>query len=200
MKLRSVAGSLAFLIVLVLSWLSAGVVWLYMTENGTQRVLIAAMVAFLGTSTAFIVYYAIVSVFKRDEGAMVVILILVLLVLLPVLSMFYSGRVTYARFGLTVYGAIPVPALDITIRPNGVLWFRDKSHFISVNEVRPLCASGVEALIIGTGWEGRARVDPAIYELPGIKTYVLRTPDAFELYNQFKSAGRKVALLAHATC
>jgi hypothetical protein len=200
MKLRSVAASLAFLIVLAMSWLSAGIVWLYMTEYGAQRVLIAVLTAFLGTGTAFIAYYVVFGIFKRDGGAMVVILILVLLVLLPVLSMFYSGRVTYARFGLTVYGAIPVPLLDITIRPNGLLWFRDKSHFVSINEVQPLLAPGTEALIIGIGWENRVKVDPAIYELAGVKVYALSTPEAFELYNQFRSSGRRVALLAHSSC
>jgi hypothetical protein len=200
MKLRTLAGSLAFIIVLVMALLVASAIWLYLTEYGVQRVIVAGLTAFLGIGTAFIAYFVIVANFKRDSSAMMVILILLLLVLIPALSMFYSGKVTYARFGLTVYGAIPIPVLDITVRPNGLLWFRDKSHFVSVNEVRPLLDPGVETLIIGNGWEGRVKVDPAVFELPGVTVYVLRTPDAFDLFNQFKSTGRKVALLAHTSC
>lgn len=200
MKLRTLAGSLAFVIVLAIALLVAGIVWLYLTEYGIQRVIVAGLIAFLGTGMAFVAYSVIVSNFKQDASAVIVILILLLLVLIPALSMFYSGKVTYARFGLTVYGAIPIPVLDITVRPNGVLWFRDKSHFVSVNQVRPLLAPGVETLIIGNGWEGRVKVDPAVFELPGVTVYVLPTPDAYNLFNQFKSTGRQAALLAHSSC
>jgi hypothetical protein len=200
MKLRNVAAGMAFIIVLVMSLLAASVAWFYLTEYATQRALATALIAFLGAGAAFIAYAVIVSNFKRDASAMAVILVLFLLILIPILSMFYSGKVTYARFNLTVYGAIPIPVLDVTVRPSGALWFRDKSHFVSVNEVRRLLASDVKTVIIGTGWEGRVQVDPAIHELQGVQVHVLRTPDAFDLFNELKSAGHRLVLLAHSSC
>jgi hypothetical protein len=200
MKLRNLAGGLAFTIVLIFSLLAAGVVWLYTTEYGILRLIAAVLIAFVGAGVAFIAYVVIKGNFRRDQGAIAVILVLLLLILIPLLSMFYSGKVTYARSGLTVYGAIPIPFLDITVDSSGMLWFRDKTHFISVNEVRLLLTPDTEALIIGTGWEGRANVDPAVYELPGVKCHVLRTPEAFDLFNKYVAEGKKVALLAHSSC
>ena len=114
--------------------------------------------------------------------------------------MFYPGKVTYARFGLTVYGVIPISSLDVTVGPGSLLWFRDKSHFISVDEVEPLLSPETDVLLIGTGWHGAARVDPAVQELAGIELRVLQTPAAFELFNELVSSGRRVALIAHSTC
>jgi hypothetical protein len=200
MKLRNLAGSLALLIVLGFSLLASAVVWLYTTEYGIQRTIATVLIAFVGSGVSLMAYIVIKGNFRDDASALVVILVLILLILIPILSMFYSGKVTYSRFGLTVYGAIPIPFLDITVDPNGLLWFRDKTHFISVNEVRSLLAPDTEALIIGTGWEGRVKVDPAIYELAGVKLHVLRTPEAFDLFNRYVSEGRTVVLLAHSSC
>ncbi len=126
--------------------------------------------------------------------------VLIALVLAPALSMIVPGRVTYARFGLTVYGLIPVPMLDITISRHGMLGFRDKSHFIALDEIRPLLTPDVRVLVIGTGWDGMAQVDPAIANSLGIEVCILRTPQAFELFNHYRSEGHRVVLVAHSTC
>jgi hypothetical protein len=93
-----------------------------------------------------------------------------------------------------------VPTLDVTVGPHGGLWFRDKSHTLSIEEVEPLLSPEVEALIIGTGWHGAVQVDPAVKEIEGIEVHLLRTPAAFDLFNGYMSRGRTVVLIAHSTC
>jgi hypothetical protein len=122
------------------------------------------------------------------------------LVLLPIASTVYPGRITYDRFGLTVYGLLPIPYLDVTINRYGVLWFRTKTHEMRVEEVQPLVTSDVEIVVIGIGWDRLVRVDPAVRQLAGGAVEVLATPDAFARYNQLRNQGRRVVLLAHTTC
>ena len=116
------------------------------------------------------------------------------MLLAPLLSMVWPGRITYARFGLTVYGIIPVPLLDITVGPHGGLWFRDKSHFISTTEVQSLLSPDVEVVVIGIGWNSVVNVAPAIRNLEEAEIHILPTPAAFEFFNQCVSEGRKVVL------
>ncbi len=198
--MKRIAGILAGIVILCVPVLAAGVVWTYLTEHGPRRFAVAIAIAAIGASLAVLVYLLVQRGCKRRRCPLIVLSLLVVLLLLPALSMFYPGQVTYARFGLTVYGAIPVPALDITVGPRGFLWFRDKSHFISVEEVRPLLSPDVKALVVGTGWQGAVTVDPAIEEIEGVEVYVLRTPAAFDLFNKCVSAGKKCVLIAHSTC
>ena len=112
----------------------------------------------------------------------------------------FFHRITFARFGCTLYGLIPIPTLDITVGPNGGLGFRKKTHLLTMDEVKPVLKPGVELLIIGIGWEEQMKVEPAVRELPGIDIQILPTPDAFALYNRSIRDGKKVALIAHSTC
>lgn len=61
------------------------------------------------------------------------------------------GRISYSRFGLTVYGLVPIPVLDITVNQRGVLWFRPKTHLILREEVARLLERDTEFVIIGIG-------------------------------------------------
>jgi len=63
-----------------------------------------------------------------------------------------------------------------------------------------LLSPEVEALVIGIGWDGEVRVDPAAQQMEGIEVHVLLTPAAFDLFNEYVSSGRVVVLLAHSTC
>ena len=74
------------------------------------------------------------------------------------------------------------------------------SHLVSFDEIQPLLSPDVEVLVIGIGWHSAVGVDPAIEELEGIELHILPTPDAFDLFNRYVSAGRRVALIAHSTC
>jgi hypothetical protein len=146
------------------------------------------------------VYAAIAQLCRGNRCAITVLVLLGLAVLAILASPLYYGRISYARFGLTVYGLIPVPTLDLTVGPRGGLWFRDKSHSLSLQEVEHLLSPEVETLIVGTGWEGGMHVSSAIRELSGIEIRVLRTPAAFELFNAYRSEGKTVVLIAHSTC
>jgi hypothetical protein len=199
-KARRVTGALVGIVLFALSVLVASIVWAYLTEYGLQRIALSVAIAALGTGAAVAAYLLVVRYCTGRRCSLVVVSLLVVLLLVPTLSIFYPGTVTYSRFGFTVYGVIPVPTLDITVSPGGLLWFRDKSHFISAEEIEPLLSPDVEILVIGTGWHGAARADPAIQEIEGIEVHVLQTPAAFELFNDLMLSGRRVALIAHSTC
>ena len=200
MDLRRVTGALVSIVLFAISVLIAGIVWAYLTEYGWQRFALSGAITVVGAGLAVVAYFLVVRYCKQRRCSLVVVSLLVVLLLVPALSMLYPGKVTYSRFGLAVYGVIPVPSLDITVSQGGMLWFRDKSHFISIEEVEPLLSSDTEVLVIGTGWHGAVSVDPAVQELEGLEVQVLRTPAAFDLFNELVSSGRRVALIAHSTC
>jgi hypothetical protein len=200
MKVRRATGALVGIVLFAVSVLVAGVVWAYLTEYGLQRIALSVAITVGGAGAAVAAYLLVVQYCKSRRCSLLIVSLLVVLLLVPIMSIFYPGKVTYSRFGLTVYGAIPVPSLDITVSPGGLMWFRDKSHFISIEEVEPLLTSDVEVLVIGTGWHGAAKVDPAVQEIEGAEVHILRTPVAFELFNELVSNGKRVALIAHSTC
>lgn len=109
------------------------------------------------------------------------------------------GRVTYARFGLTVYGLVPVPLLDLRIGPTGLLWFRDKTHFVSRDELAPHLDAGDE-IVVGIGWESAVQIDPAIEPSRHPNLHVLPTPEAFRLFGELRARGLRPLLIAHSTC
>ena len=110
-------------------------------------------------------------------------------------------QITYSRFGFTVYGATPIPVLDITVNRHGVLWFRPKTHQITRTELEALITPNVEVVVVGIGWDSIARLTDDAKRLgDSIDLRVLATPDAFALYNKLKANGRIVVLLAHSTC
>ncbi len=120
--------------------------------------------------------------------------------MVPIFSV-VAQRITYTRFGFTVYGGIPIPLMDITVDQNGFLWFRSKTHKITREELDALVAPGVEIVIVGIGWDSIAQLtDDAKLISTKIDLRVLPTPAAFALYNKLKAEGRKVVLLAHSTC
>lgn len=200
MELKRVTGALVGVVLFAVSVLVAGIVWAYLTEYGLQRIAVSLAIAVVGAGAAVVAYLLVVRYCRGKRCSLVIVSLLAVLLLVPTLSMLYPGKVTYSRFGLTVYGVIPVPSLDITVSPGGFLWFRDKSHFISAEEVEPLLSSDVEVLVIGTGWHGAVSVAPAVQEIDGIEVHILQTPAAFELFNELVSSGKRVALIAHSTC
>ncbi|MCA9554429.1 MAG: hypothetical protein KC933_30625, partial [Myxococcales bacterium] len=108
------------------------------------------------------------------------------------------GRINHAAFGLTVYGLVPLPLVDLTLGAHGGLHLRPKRHEITAEEVQGLRDDGAELVIIGLGWEERARLDP---RLEGDPTVVaLPTGEALEAFEQARAAGKRVALLVHTTC
>jgi hypothetical protein len=200
MALRRFVGIAVGFAVLALSALAAGVVIVYMTEYGQRRFAVAAVIAAIGAGVGILAYTLVTRACKSKKCSFAILMLLVVLLMVPILSMFYPGKITHSRFGLTVYGAIPVPSLDITVGADGILWFRDKSHYVSLEEVAAHLSSDAEVVVIGTGWHGAVQVDPAVQEIEGVEVHILRTPEAFALFNEYVSQGRKVILIAHSTC
>ncbi len=200
MKPGKVIGGAAGGVMVALSLATAGIVYAYLTEYGESRLTVAALVVAVGIGIAAAIYLLASKYCRSTRSAIIILSLLAAMLLIPLLSMVYPGRVTYARFGLTVYGIIPVPVLDITVGSNGMLWFRDKSHFISASEVQPLLSPEVKVLVIGTGWNNVLKVDPAILDIEGVEVHILPTPAAIDLFNRCVSEGRKVVLVAHSTC
>ncbi len=147
------------------------------------------------------VFYCVLTKLPDKRSVRVVAYLLVGLVIFAPLVSVVFPRVTYAQFGLTVYGITPVPVLDITVDRNGSLWFRPKTHVITRTELEALISPEVEVVIVGIGWDSVARLADDAKQLgDSIELRVVSTPAAFDLYNQLKSEGRCVVLLAHSTC
>ena len=200
MRLGTLAALLVGLAVLAASLTTAGVLWTCLTEYGVAARALVAAVAALGTGAAAVAFALLRRRCRSCRQGLAAILLLAVLVLPPAGCMLYPGRITYARFGLTVYNLLPVPFLDVTVSAQGRLWFRDKTHWVSIDEVQGLLSPGVEVLVIGTGWEGAVRVDPAVAAPEGVEVRALPAPEALALYNQYRAHGRRVALIAHSTC
>ncbi|MEN8152137.1 MAG: hypothetical protein ABFS86_20135, partial [Planctomycetota bacterium] len=124
-----------------------------------------------------------------------------ILALFP-LSMQWPGEILMAQEGLTVYGIVPVPALDIVVGADGWLRFREKTHELSKAEVDRLVGEllPTDTVVIGTGWDEQMKVDPLIHMLPCDSVLIVRTPEAFDLYNKLRREGKRVVLIAHTTC
>lgn len=112
----------------------------------------------------------------------------------------WFADVTGSSFGVTYVGALPVPALDLTIDQDGHLGFRPKSHRITLPEVLDLIDETTQVVVLGVGWEGGAHVDREVLELPGLEVLVLRTGHAIEAYEAIRAHGGRAALLLHTTC
>jgi hypothetical protein len=200
MKLDKLAGMLVGLVLFALSLTVAGILCAYLTEYGEVRLIFAAGIVAAGAGVGVVASIRMSKHCRSKRSAVIIVALVAVLVLAPLASMIYPGRVIYSRFGLAVYGIMPVPILDITVGGCGRLWFRDKSHFISIDEVRALLSPDVEVLVIGNGWESAVRVDAAIEKMERIEVHVLPTPEAFDLFNRCVSEGRRVVLIAHSTC
>ena len=125
--------------------------------------------------------------------------LIALVVALPFISTSMK-QVTYSRFGLTVYGVLPLPLLDFTITGKGELNLRTKTDMITVEEVRALVDSKTTVIVIAQGWDSVAEVDEMIHiEFLNLEIHELSTPEAFEKYNELIRKGVKAVLVAHTT-
>lgn len=182
--------------------LALGASWIAFTflPYSAERLSITSSCLGLGLILAFASYAAMTRLPNKRWVRASVACLFVLVALAPAASAVVP-RITYSRFGLTVYGATPIPALDITVDQHGLLWFRPKTHEITRAELDELVAPGVDVVVVGIGWHSIARLTDEAKRLgESVDLRVLPTPDAFALYNALKAAGRNVVLLAHSTC
>jgi hypothetical protein len=109
------------------------------------------------------------------------------------------GRFGFCRFGLLVYSALPVPAVDLVIHANGLPAVRgSKEHYVAFAEIKGLLEEEPDVLIIGTGYDNLVQVEEEISAMPIVET--LPTPQAVRRYNELRSEGKRVAAIIHSTC
>ena len=175
------------------------VCYLYLPLHSERYALVLGLIVG-GVAVGFGMHAAIRRLPDRNWIRAIILGIVATILFSPMVSL-AMHRVTYARFGLTVFGVLPIPFLDVTVSESGVLWFREKTHQITATEIDRLISKDVEIVIIGNGWHSIAQLDDGVIEShPGIEFHVLPTPDAIALYNSLVAQGRVVVLLAHSTC
>ncbi|MCD6324338.1 MAG: Mth938-like domain-containing protein [Desulfurococcales archaeon] len=94
---------------------------------------------------------------------------------------------------------------DVVITPQRVVkgWWRLEGHRLQIPDVRDFLAEDVDAVVVGTGYDGMMRVDDDVvdaFRRRGREVFVLRSREAVKKYNELVRAGRKVLLLIHLTC
>ncbi|TWU43616.1 hypothetical protein Poly51_62710 [Rubripirellula tenax] len=165
-----------------------------------ERLTLTAGCVVLGIILSVVLYAVITTLPDKRWPRITIVSLFVLFISIPLVSA-AAQRITYSRFGFTVYGATPIPVLDITVNQHGVLWFRPKTHQITRAELDALITPGVDVVVVGIGWDSIAQLtDDAKLLGDSIDLRVLPTPEAFALYNDLKAEGRNVVLLAHSTC
>ncbi len=119
-------------------------------------------------------------------------------VLLP-LTAVWPGSITYGEFGFTIVGYQPVPYLDIKIPAGGAPWVHYKDHTFHANEIRSV-STNAKVVVIGTGWQGAARVPDDAVAKTDVRLIVQPTDEAIKTYNKLLRKNVPVSLLIHTTC
>jgi hypothetical protein len=98
---------------------------------------------------------------------------------------------------------------DIIIQPDGTVLDRHPgkgrlgSHTITKSEIEALMKDPSDAILIGNGVQGMARLahDAESYLLkPNLNIEMASSPEIVKKYNQHVDNGEKVAALIHVTC
>lgn len=82
------------------------------------------------------------------------------------------------------------------------LWWRNESHQIEKRDIEEILSQNPEAIVIGTGEMGVARVSKKTQQeikTKGIELIIEPTPEAIKSFNSLKNK-KKVAGLFHLTC
>ncbi len=111
-----------------------------------------------------------------------------------------AGQFGVSRFGVTTFNRVPVPYLDLQVRPDGAVRWRWKSHDLNAEALRWLTDSTPEVLIIGVGWESSARVPEDVAGRRDTRVLVLPTEQALSTFNSLRQRKVRVAIHVHSTC
>lgn len=173
----------------------AAAIWhSFTTYKGARATAIAVLL--VGTMYGIGIGVVVLRAKQAVWGVITLVVAIVLVAAVP--CSVAIGRVTHASVGFTVYGVVPIPMMDLSIGGDGMVRVRDKSHVVKAQEVETLRQDGADIVVIGTGWEGKVRVEEQLRNDKSV--IVLPTGAAFKAYNRAKAAGQRVALLAHTTC
>ena len=199
MKRNHRTAKVLSMILVLATCIATWIVYTYLPISPERLTLTMGCVA-IGLIASTLLYCIVTSLPDERWIRVMIVVIFGMFASVPILSV-VAKRITYSRFGFTVFGAIPIPVLDVTVNRHGVLWFRPKTHQITRRELDALLGPDVEVVIVGIGWDSIAQLtDDAKLLSETIDMRVLPTPEAFALYNELIASGRRVVLLAHSTC
>ena len=113
------------------------------------------------------------------------------------------SRIDSYHFGQVVIGGKKYSS-DVIIFPDRIqdIWRRNKSHELTLEDIRGAMNENPEVLIVGTGASGLMRVLPDVQkelEARDIKLIMEPTGEACDIYNQLSRLQRVIAAL-HLTC
>jgi len=113
-----------------------------------------------------------------------------------------------AMFGWTTFGKVKfkdtifdtdiVVDIDMNARERTV----EDHHSIGVEEIRSLLTPDVEAIVIGTGQQGIARLSKEAYDLIArkqLELHIDESPKAIKDYNEICTTRKTIAII-HVTC
>jgi hypothetical protein len=111
--------------------------------------------------------------------------------------------IDHYRFGRIIIDGITYGS-DVLVYPERVddRWWRQESHRLSLEDVQKVVRAHPRIFVVGTGYFGRMKIDPAVSETlkrEGISLVAERTAKACKLYNQLRDTGMIVAAM-HLTC
>jgi hypothetical protein len=199
MKRNRKTATAIFTLAMLATAVTSCVVFTYLPIS-RARISLTIGSALLGIVVSLLLYLVVTLFPDRRSSRISAVLLFTLLVTSPLVSA-AMNRITFSRFGFTVYGVTPIPILDITVNNSGILWFRPKTHQITRAELDAIIGPGVDVVVVGIGWDSVAQLTDEAKQLSDlIDLRVLPTPKAFGLYNALKAEGRNVVLLAHSTC
>lgn len=83
-------------------------------------------------------------------------------------------------------------------------WKERTGHILRPEMITGVFGFGIEALVIGIGFEGSIEVKKEtveeIHDFGIRELFIEKTPEACKKYNELYEKGVKVAMLAHGTC
>ena len=188
-----------FAAAVLLMAVACAVLYYLFIPDDPKKFIVAVFILLIGTLAAYLANWIVGKLPDSIVTRICVLGLIAVVVALPFISTSMK-QVTYSRFGLTVYGVLPLPLLDFTINGKGELNLRTKTDMITVEEVRALVDSKTTVIVIAQGWDSVAEVDEMIHiEFLNLEIHELSTPEAFEKYNELIRKGVKAVLVAHTT-
>jgi hypothetical protein len=93
---------------------------------------------------------------------------------------------------------------DVLLLPERVedRWWRQESHRLRLEDLSSVLEAHPDVLVVGTGYFGRMRLDPAVEDRlkeEGIQLIACETKKACVEFNRFRATQKVVAAL-HLTC
>ncbi|MFQ5863466.1 MAG: Mth938-like domain-containing protein [Candidatus Brocadiales bacterium] len=94
---------------------------------------------------------------------------------------------------------------DVIIYPDRVdgSWWRKEGHKLQQEDILEILRAAPQILIVGTGQDGRMKIDlqlKTLLEQKGIKLFAAITPEACKRHNDLIRGNKTVVTALHLTC